>query len=113
MQPVLVEGGPGDLLVFDIRMLHGGRVLDPFYGQLHQDLAHPKTQVAIVYGANNIHSQRFYSYTRFVREDMGYANLSEIEIELLREHALLLPDMNRNLFEEYPQEAEGIVEFNR
>ena len=73
VQPILIEGGPGDLLVFDIRILHGGRVLDPVYAQLHQELAHPKSQVAIVYGANNIHSQRFYSYTRFVRDDMGYA----------------------------------------
>jgi len=111
VHPVLVEGGPGDLLVFDIRLLHGGRILDPVYAQLHENLAHPKTQVAIVYGSDNIHSQRFYSYTRFVRKDMEYQNMGERDMTLLQEHSLLLPHMNENLFETSPQEAEGIVEF--
>jgi len=111
VHPILVEGGPGDLLVFDIRLLHGGRVLDPVYAQLHEQLAHPKSQVAIVYGTDNIHSRRFYSYTRFVREDMGYKNVGEHDLALLKEHSLLLPHMNENLFDTAPQEAEGIVEF--
>ena len=111
IQPVLVEGAPGDLLVFDIRLLHGGRVLDPVYAQLHKNLAHPKSQVAIVYGSDNIHSRRFYSYTRFVREDMGYQNMGEHHMALLKEHSLLLSHMNENLFEASPQQAEGIIEF--
>ena len=113
VQPILIEGGPGDLLVFDIRILHGGRVLDPVYAQLHQELAHPKSQVAIVYGANNIHSQRFYSYTRFVRDDMGYADLPASDMQLLESHSLLLENINTNLFDTSPEEAEGIVEFGK
>ena len=56
IRPALVEGGPGALLVFDIRLLHGGRVLDPNTPSFTVIWRTLKTQVVIVYGLDNIHS---------------------------------------------------------
>ena len=44
---------------------------------------------------------------------MGYADLPESEMQLLENHSLLLENINTNLFDTSPEEAEGIVEFER
>ena len=112
VRPVLVEGAPGDMLVFDLRLLHGGRILDPCLPVLQGHLDHPKSQMAIVYGADNTHSHRFHSYTRFVRKDMGYRDLPEQFRQTLQEQNLLLSDLDQNIFDNNPSLAAGIAEYN-
>ena len=68
--------------------------MNPVYARLNQHLTFPKTQIAIVYGTENLHSHRFYSYTHFLRENMGYVDLSETAMNLLDNHSLLLSQRN-------------------
>ena len=42
---------------------------------------------------------------------MGYADLPASDMQLLESHSLLLENINTNLFDTSPEEAEGIVEF--
>lgn len=109
VRPVLVEVEPGDVLVFDVRIFHGGRLLDPKFARFHMDQSHAKTALAMVYGLDNVHSERFYSYSRFIRTDMEYGDLPASFIDHLRDQNLLLSHYGENLFEKDPEQLTGIV----
>ncbi|MBO6936297.1 MAG: methyltransferase domain-containing protein [Deltaproteobacteria bacterium] len=108
-RPALVEMRPGDALVFDERILHAGRRLTGDRTQIGDDFVGSKTTLAYVFGAENRHSWRFYSFFRFRRPELRYRDLAPDMLERLRSANLLPGFYGRNLFEEHPEELANIT----
>lgn len=69
---LIIDIKPGDLLVFDPRVMHRGVKPEK-----------KKTSFFYAYGANNDHSIRHQKYYIEERKDLGYAELQESTIELI------------------------------
>lgn len=108
-RPALVEMRPGDALVFDERLLHAGRRLTADRTQIGDDFAGSKTTLAYVFGAENVHTWRFYSFFRYRRSELRYRDLDADTVELLKGLDLLPCFYGRNLFEEQPDELRHIT----
>ena len=100
---------PGDALVFDERILHAGRRLTADRSQIGDDFVGSKTTLAYVFGAENRHSWRFYSFFRFRRPELRYTDLAPTTLARVRELNLLPGFYGRNLFEEHPEELANIT----
>lgn len=99
---------PGDAIVFDQRLFHRGwptaqrtreerRMLNRA-GEYKYSSG--KITLALCFGLDNFHSNRYYSAFRFHRKDLKYTDLAPALVETLREKGLLLSKMGQNLFED-------------
>lgn len=68
---------PGQAVFFDPRLIHTG---GSFEGK--------KYSMFLAYGVENRHLQEHYSYYRHMRYDLGYQNMPEGLVRLLKEHDL-------------------------
>lgn len=91
-RPMYLDYRPGDVIVFDERLLHRGASLDGVDFS-NQDLNLGKLTFAFVIGADNSHSHRFYSYFRFYREELGFQPYSSRTRRVLMD-AELLPNFD-------------------
>ena len=69
--PLVLE--PGDCVVFDPRVLHGGAPLNG-----------PKNMISLSYGTENEHTIEAYFYGRIVRTEEGYTDWSDEVVDELR-----------------------------
>ncbi len=103
-RPAMLEMGPGDVLLFDERLLHCGRRLNASGQEFSESFSYPKTTLAYVFGAENRHSWRFHSFFRHQRPELGYKPLSPKLVRELRTHGLLPKFYGKDLFAEHPEE---------
>jgi hypothetical protein len=101
-RPVVWLAGVGDLLVFDERMFHCGRRVDGTLVSRHNDAA--KFTLSLVFGADNEHSQRLYSYFRYARRELHYGNLPPDLRRALAERDLVLSTGWGNYYEQHPDD---------
>lgn len=76
-QATWIRTEPGDAIFFDPRVLHAGA---PIVG--------PKFSVFLGYGVPSLHFDRHASYYRYLRRDLGYADLDPVLRERLRRSGL-------------------------
>ncbi len=101
-RPLAWKSMPGDVLVFDQRTYHAGRRVDG--GRVSGDRAGAKFTLSLVFGLDNMHSERLYSYFRYARRELGYADPApELRAELER-HDLMLSSGMTNYYEQHPEE---------
>ncbi|MCW2494204.1 phytanoyl-CoA dioxygenase family protein [Jatrophihabitans sp.] len=100
--PLAWRAMPGDVLVFDQRMYHAGRRVDD--GKVTKDRDAAKFTLSLVFGIDNMHSERFYSYFRYARRELGFRTIQPDYLEELRQHGLLLSNGYGNYYEQHPEE---------
>jgi ectoine hydroxylase-related dioxygenase (phytanoyl-CoA dioxygenase family) len=106
-QPLMFCARPGDALIFDERLYHCGRRLKN--GAVSRDVQGKKLTVSYVFGADNVHSARIYSYFRYVRKDLSYRALPAALTKRIEQAGLALSAGWRNHFETAPSvELEGL-----
>ena len=99
--PCLVHVRQGDAIVFDLRIIHCGRLLDKDNNGFSRNFSGDKAFLTYLYGADNPHSYRTYSY--FAKE-RGY-NLNPMHkrlVERLRQKDMLLSIEQQNYFDLEP-----------
>lgn len=106
-KPTLVRVNPGDIVVFDQRILHCGRNLDDTEHGFLKDVVGPKHFYSVLYGAKNAHSERFYSFFEFER-GFGQDRYNPEFRDRLEKSHMLFPLVEENYFERHPEEREGI-----
>jgi hypothetical protein len=100
--PFVWTAGVGDVLIFDERMYHCGRRVES--GRVIRRRSAPKFTLSMVFGADNVHSARMYSYFRFIRRELGYRNLpKDLRLEL-KQRGLVLSSGWRNYYADHPEE---------
>jgi len=86
--PLVWHAQVGDVLVFDERMYHAGRRVDDDKVTTQREA--PKFTLSMVFGRDNAHSERMYSYFRYVRDELAYKDLTpEFKAELARRDLVL------------------------
>ncbi|MFL5517436.1 MAG: phytanoyl-CoA dioxygenase family protein [Gemmatimonadales bacterium] len=101
-KPLVWVAGVGDVLVFDQRMYHcGRRVVD---GVVSRHNEAPKFCLSMVFGRDNLHSERFYSYFRYARRELGYRDFDPEYREQLEAHDLIFRNGLANYYERHPEE---------
>ena len=101
-KPLVWVAGVGDVLVFDQRMYHcGRRVVD---GVVARHNEAPKFCLSMVFGLDNRHSERFYSYFRYARRELGYRDFDPDYREQLEAHDLIFRNGLDNYYERHPDE---------
>jgi ectoine hydroxylase-related dioxygenase (phytanoyl-CoA dioxygenase family) len=100
--PMAWKAMPGDVLVFDERMYHAGRRVDN--GKVTKNREAAKFTLSLVFGSDNMHSQRFYSYFRYARRELGYRDMPPDYRAALEAQDLVLHNGLSNYYEQYPQE---------
>jgi len=101
-KPLVSVAGVGDVLVFDQRMYHcGRRVVD---GVVARHTEAPKFCLSMVFGLDNLHSERFYSYFRYARRELGYRDFDPEYREQLEAHGLIFRHGLANYYERHPEE---------
>jgi FkbM family methyltransferase len=105
--PLMFCASPGDALIFDERLYHCGRRMNG--GRVARDAKGKKLTLSYVFGADNVHSARLYSYFRYLRKDLGYRDLSPALRQRLQKEGLALSTGWSNHFESAPAaEREGL-----
>lgn len=100
--PLAWRALPGDVLVFDERLYHAGRrVLN---GKVNTDRQAAKFTLSMVFGADNRHSERMYSYFRFARRELNYRDLDEGFRAELAARGMVLTNGWGNYYEQQPQD---------
>ena len=92
----------GDLLVFDERLYHAGRRVER--GLVSNDQASPKFTLSLVFGLDNEHSERMYSYFRYARQDLPYLDVRPELHDRLVEHDLVMRNGWTNYYERRPDD---------
>jgi len=57
-----------------------------------------------VFGADNRHSERMYSYFRYARRELGYRDVNEDLRQQLADHGLVLSNGWGNYYEQFPED---------
>jgi hypothetical protein len=104
--PVAWQAGVGDVLVFDERMYHAGRRVDN--GVVSTNRQAPKFTLSLVFGADNHHSERMYSYFRYARKELRYRDLPDDFAAELADRGLVLSQGWTNFYREQPQELRHV-----
>jgi ectoine hydroxylase-related dioxygenase (phytanoyl-CoA dioxygenase family) len=68
---------PGDCVIFDPRTIHSGSYITG-----------PKYSVFVAYGVENKHFFNHYNYYRNIRSELGYADLDEEFVQMLKDQDL-------------------------
>jgi ectoine hydroxylase-related dioxygenase (phytanoyl-CoA dioxygenase family) len=100
--PMAWRALPGDVLVFDERMYHAGRRVEN--GKVNQHREAPKFCLSMVFGADNRHSERMYSYFRYARKELGYTDVNEDLGQQLADRGLVLSNGWGNYYEQFPED---------
>ena len=100
--PMAWRALPGDVLVFDERLYHIGRRVEN--GKVTQDRNAAKFTLSMVFGADNRHSERLYSYFRYARKELGFRDVNEDLGRRLAERGLVLSNGWGNYYEQFPQD---------
>jgi hypothetical protein len=100
-RPMAWKARVGDLLVFDERMYHAGRRVDA--GRVTGEVQAAKFTLSLVFGPENMHSWRLYSYFRYARRELHYKRFPADFQAALAEHELLLADLG-NYYLQHPEE---------
>jgi hypothetical protein len=98
--PLVWKAEVGDVLVFDERVFHAGRRVENGRTTAHRDV--PK--LSLVFGADNRHSERLYSYFRFARKELPYRDLSPALRAVLSDRGLVLSQGWSNYYRRHPEE---------
>ena len=100
--PMAWRALPGDVLVFDERLYHIGRRVEN--GKVNQHREAPKFCLSMVFGADNRHSERLYSYFRYARRELGYKDVNDDLGQQLADRGLVLSNGWDNYYEQFPQD---------
>jgi ectoine hydroxylase-related dioxygenase (phytanoyl-CoA dioxygenase family) len=100
--PLAWKSMPGDVLVFDQRTYHAGRRVND--GRVSGDRAGAKFTLSLVFGLDNHHSERFYSYFRYARRELSYADPRPELRAGLEQRGLMLGSGMRNYYVQHPEE---------
>lgn len=100
--PMAWKAQAGDLLVFDERMYHAGRRVDDGRVNTHREAA--KFTLSLVFGPDNHHSERLYSYFRYARRELHYRDFPPDYRDALADADLILSGGLGNYYERYPHE---------
>ena len=101
-RPLVWVAGVGDVLVFDQRMYHcGRRVVD---GVVSRHNEAPKFCLSMVFGLDNLHSERFHSYFRYARRELGYRDFDPEYRRQLEAHELIFRNGLGNFYERHPEQ---------
>jgi Sulfotransferase family/Phytanoyl-CoA dioxygenase (PhyH) len=104
-RPLAWRAGVGDALIFDERLYHCGRRVEA--DRVIHDQEGSKLTLSFVFGLDNSHSARMYSYFRFARKETGYKDLPDELIAELSRRGLTLSRGWGNYFEAAPEELRG------
>ena len=106
-KPHLARVKPGDALIFDQRLFHCGRIADRDAGAFSTELNGDKSFLSLLYGADNPHSSRFYSYFNHERQ-FGVRPMHKRLVERLKAENLLLSTGQANYFETHSEQRSGL-----
>lgn len=98
--PLAWKAEVGDVLVFDERMYHAGRRVEG--GVVSRNQQAPKFTLSLVFGLDNAHSERMYSYFRYARRELHYRDLPADFRQQLAGHGLALSNGWTNFYERQP-----------
>lgn len=101
-RPLVWQAGVGDVLVFDERLYHCGRRVDGATVSARKEAA--KFTVSLVFGADNAHSERMYSYFRYARRELRYTDLPDDLRRRLADRDLVLTAGWGNYYEQHPED---------
>jgi hypothetical protein len=104
-RPLAWRAAAGDALLFDERLYHCGRRVERH--RVIRDREGTKLTLSYVFGLDNAHSARMYSYFRYARRETGYADLPPGLSAELERRGLVLSGGWRNYFETAPEELRG------
>lgn len=104
--PLAWKAEVGDLLVFDERMYHAGRRVDG--GVVSRNQEAPKFTLSLVFGLDNAHSERMYSYFRYARRELRYRDLPEDFRQQLAAEGLVLSQGWSNFYERQPDDLRHV-----
>jgi hypothetical protein len=106
--PCLIHVKPGDIIIFNQRLLHCGRLLDTQNKELFsEDIKDEKSFLTFLYGEENSHSHRMYSYFEYERK--FNTSLYNTENKEILEKENLLPLFNEtNYFDKNNDERKDI-----
>jgi phytanoyl-CoA dioxygenase PhyH len=100
--PLAWKAEAGDVLVFDERMYHAGRRVDAGAVTANREAA--KFTLSLVFGLDNEHSERMYSYFRYVRRELSYRDLSAGFADELAARDLVLSRGWTDFYAEHPED---------
>ena len=100
--PLAWHAQAGDVLVFDERMYHAGRRVDN--GKVTTNREAAKFTLSLVFGIDNEHSERMYSYFRFVRRDLPYRDLPADFVAELESRELVLDRGWTDFYRDHPDD---------
>lgn len=103
---VVFCAGVGDAIVFDERLLHRGRRVDE--GRVTDKATGRKLTVSYVFGADNVHSERFHSYYRYARPDLVFKDMPPALMSRLAKAGIALNNGYRNYYEMQAEELRGV-----
>ena len=106
-KPCVVHAGVGDAIVFDERLMHCGKLLDPERRQFTRTIKGDKSFLSFIYGADNPHSYRFYSYFHMERE-FSVDPMGDALMKRLADHNLNMTPGQTNHFDSHPKDRKGI-----
>ncbi|WP_158085696.1 methyltransferase domain-containing protein [Henriciella aquimarina] len=106
-KPYLAPVKPGDALIFDQRLFHCGRLTDVLSGEFTEEIKDDKSFLSLIYGADNPHSSRFYSYFNHER-DFGVRPMQKSLVDRLEAAGLYLSTGQENYFDAHPEQREGL-----
>jgi Phytanoyl-CoA dioxygenase (PhyH) len=104
-RPLAWQAGVGDALVFDERLYHCGRRVER--DRVIRDREGTKLTLSFVFGHDNVHAARMYSYFRFARTENHYRSMPSDLVSELRGRGLLLSRGLGNYFATAPEELRG------
>ena len=108
-RPAFVEMKPGDILVFDERLLHCGRRLNKEKTEMSSTFFGRKATLAYVFGERNVHSWRFHSFFRHLRPELKYLPLKPKVESIVNNLSLWWEQLDENLFDKHPEELKNIT----
>jgi hypothetical protein len=104
-RPLAWRAGIGDALIFDERLYHCGRRVERH--RVVRDRDGAKLTLSFVFGLDNAHSARMYSYFRFARRETGYKPMPSELTSQLADRGLVPRGGWGNHFAESPEELRG------
>jgi hypothetical protein len=104
--PLAWRARVGDVLVFDERMYHCGRRIDNGIVTKNREAA--KFTLSLVFGRDNLHSQRMYSYFRYVRQELPYRDFAPAVAAELAQRDLVLSSGWANYYREQPDDLRHV-----